>query len=279
MLAFGCWSHASAFFHVHSEPLVQGHVDYIERSIHHRDAEDAEAAQRVECFSPRVLCALRVSAVNAPLQINQLKFNHTTSSIQRSDLDQLVARIEARYGKMRGLSADFEQTLNAPGARARRERGRLILQRPRRMRWEYDSQPSKLFIVNGRDVWFYVPADREATYADASIVSDSRFPFLFLLGNTNLRREFRSIEFVESNVTSSDVRLLRLVPQRNNAGLRELFLEVFADGRISKMKLIDDAGAVSEITLTNVRENTNAPAETFEFRPPSGVTVRRQTRS
>ena len=197
---------------------------------------------------------------------------------QRNEGDQLVARIEARYGRMRGLSADFEQTLNAPGARERRERGRLLLQRPRRMRWEYDSQPSKLFIVNGRDVWFYVPVDREATHADASAVSDSRFPFLFLLGNTNLRREFRSIEFVEGGASSSDVRRLHLVPQRNNTGLRELFLEVFGDGRISKMKLIDDAGAVSEITLTNVRENTNAPAETFEFHPPSGVTVRRQTK-
>jgi outer membrane lipoprotein carrier protein len=197
---------------------------------------------------------------------------------QRGDIDRLVSLIEARYGRMRGLSADFEQTLNAPGTHERRERGRLILQRPRRMRWEYDSQPNKLFIVNGRDVWFYVPADREATHADASTVSDSRFPFLFLLGNTNLRREFRSIEFVEGSASSSDMRMLRLLPQRNNTGLRELFLEVFNDGRISKMKLLDEAGTVSEITLTNVRENTNAPAETFEFHPPSGVTVRRQTR-
>src|SRR5215210_1739220 len=92
---------------------------------------------------------------------------------QRSELDNLVGNIERRYGRMRGLAAEFTQRYSAPGARERVERGRLVLQRPRRMRWEYDPKPGKLFIVNGRAVWFYVPADREATFADASNVSDA----------------------------------------------------------------------------------------------------------
>ena len=198
------------------------------------------------------------------------------SPAQRIELDRLIDRIESRYGRMRGLAADFEQTYSAPGVRERRERGRLFLQRPRRMRWEYDPQPGKLFIVNGRDVWFYVPADGEATRADASAVSDARFPFLFLLGQTNLRREFRSINLIEGNDVSTDLRALRLVPRANSAGLRELFLEVFPDGRISKVKLVDEGGAVSVVSLSNVRENFIAPAAAFEFHPPPGVRVRRQ---
>src|SRR2546421_12095310 len=68
--------------------------------------------------------------------------------------DQLIRQIESRYGRMRGLAAEFEQAYNAPGTYERRERGRLILQRPRLMRWEYDPKPGKLFIVKGREVWF-----------------------------------------------------------------------------------------------------------------------------
>jgi len=194
---------------------------------------------------------------------------------QQSELDNLIKRIETRYGRMRGLAADFEQTYSAPGIRTRRERGRLFLQRPRRMRWEYDPKPGKLFIVNGREVWFYVPADREATHADAGKVSDARFPFLFLLGNTNLRRAFRSITLVEGNNSSPDARTLRLVSRDNVSGLREIFLEVFADGWISRIKIIDEAGATSEVSLTNMRENFIAPDEAFNFQPPPGVTVRR----
>src|SRR5947209_2738925 len=192
-----------------------------------------------------------------------------------STADQLIKRIEARYGRMRGLAAEFEQTYNVPGTRERREHGRLVLERPRLMRWEYDPKPGKLFIVNGRDVWFYIPADREATHADLNNVSDARFPFLFLLGQTNLRREFRSITLVETS-EQSETRTLRLVPRNTSSGLREIFLEVYPDGRIVKVKMIDEAGATSEVALTNVRENVIAPADAFEFRPPPGITIRRQ---
>jgi outer membrane lipoprotein carrier protein len=189
---------------------------------------------------------------------------------------QLVAQIEARYGRMRGLFAEFEQRYSAPGLRReRRERGRLILQRPRRMRWEYDPKPGKLFIVNGRDVWLYVPADREATHADMNNVSDARFPFLFLLGQTNLRREFRSITLAESN-SQSGTRTLRLIPRSSSSGLREILLEVYEDGKIVKVAMTDDGGVTSEVTLSDVRENFTAPPDAFEFRPPPGVTVRRQ---
>ena len=189
---------------------------------------------------------------------------------------QLVNRIEARYGRMRGLAAEFEHSFSAPGVRERREHGRLILARPQRMRWEYDSNPRKLFIVNGREVWFYVPADREAVHADVRNVSDSRFPFLFLLGQTNLRREFRSISLMEQYLPQVGTYVLRLVPRGRASALREIFLEVYADGRILKVKMVDEAGAISEVVLRSVRENFIAPAEAFDFRPPPGVTVRRQ---
>jgi outer membrane lipoprotein carrier protein len=192
---------------------------------------------------------------------------------QTSEPELLVKRIEARYGRMRGLAAEFEQVYSAPGERIRRESGRLFLARPRRMRWEY---PGKLFIVNGRDVWFYVTADREATHADAGAVSDSRFPFLFLLGQTNLRRAFTSISIVEDGDAATDVRTLRLVPRNNAGGLSELFLTTTTDGSILRVKMVEARGATSEISLRNVRENYVAPSDAFQFTPPPGVTVRKR---
>lgn len=200
-----------------------------------------------------------------------------TSANLSTELDQLVARIEARYGNMRGLAADFEQSYRGAGMREKRERGRVFLQRPRRMRWEYEPKPGKLFIVNDRDAWFYSPADREATRADAAKISDARFPFLFLLGQKNLRGHFSEIAFaIDDRGASSGVRTLRLVPKRRDAGIREILLEVTLDGRIAKVRQIDEAGTVSEFSLANVQENYIAPAEAFEFRPPSGVNIRRQ---
>ncbi len=176
---------------------------------------------------------------------------------------------------MRGLAAEFEQVYRAPGVRERRERGRLFLQRPGRMRWEYDPQPGKLFIVNGREVWFYSPAEREATLADRNDVSDARFPFLFLLGQQNLGRVFRSIAFAEG-AGEDGSRILRLVPARAVRDLREIYLTVRPNGEVVRLSFTGNAGERSEVTLTNVSENFIAPPSAFEFHPPPGVGVRRQ---
>lgn len=177
---------------------------------------------------------------------------------------------------MRGLAANFEQVYRGPGVSERRERGRLFLQRPRRMRWEYDPKPGKLFIVNNGEVWFYSPADREATHAESSNLSDARFPFLFLLGQANLRREFRSISFADQQNGAGGARTLRLIPARQVNGLREIYLQALPDGQITVLTLVDQSGATSEVSLTNVSENYVAPATAFDFHPPPGVTVRRQ---
>lgn len=201
--------------------------------------------------------------------------SRSQSTSNNIEADQLIKRVESRYGRMRGLAADFEQKYLAPGMRERREHGHLILLKPRRMRWEYKSNPAKLFIVSGRDVWLYVPTDREATHATIDSVSDARFPFLFLLGQTNLRREFRSISLMAPS-SSSETSVLRLVPRKSPAELREILLEVYPDGRILRIKTVDQTGASSEVTLKEIRENFVAPLDAFEFRPPPGVTVRTQ---
>jgi len=219
------------------------------------------------------------SVVSGILFVLAVTLSAAVANAQRANVDrvthQLITQIESRYGAMRGLAAEFEQTYSAPGVRERHESGRLVLQRTRRMRWEYDPKPGKLFIVNGRDVWFYLPADREATHAYLNTVSDTRFPFLFLLGQASLRREFSSITLVSSG-HQAETETLRLVPRNISSGLREVFLEVYPDGRVLRVKLVDQAGATSEVTLKAVRENYIAPAGAFEFNPPPGVTVRRQ---
>jgi outer membrane lipoprotein carrier protein len=214
--------------------------------------------------------------IASTLFANQLS-SALTANDSADELAVLIARIETRYGPMRGLAADFEQSYSGAGVREKRERGRLFLQRPKRMRWEYEPKPGKLFIVNNRDVWLYVPADGEVVRADAAKVSDARFPFLFLLGQKNLRSQFSRISFASDDAgASSGVRTLSLTPKQKDAGIREIALEVTNDGQILKVRIAEEGGGVSEVWLKNVRENYIAPAEAFEFTPPAGVNVRRQ---
>ena len=71
------------------------------------------------------------------------------------------------------------------------------------MRWEYESPEKKLFIVDGTNVWFYVPADRTVSRAKVKESSDWRTPLALLTGKSDLSKLCRSIEILEPAKTPS----------------------------------------------------------------------------
>src|ERR1700757_5485405 len=104
--------------------------------------------------------------------------------------------LESRYAHAHTLKASFfERYADGKGA-VQSESGTVYFSRPGRMRWEYESPEQKLFLVDGTDVWFYVPADRTVSRAKMKESSDWRTPIALLVGKADLSRLCRSIEIV-----------------------------------------------------------------------------------
>jgi outer membrane lipoprotein carrier protein len=193
---------------------------------------------------------------------------------QTSELNQLIKGLQAKYDKMSSLAADFTQIYHAPGERARRESGHLLLKKPGRMRWDYNVPENKLFISNGKVIYEYVPADKFATKTSVKESDDFRAPFMFLLGRGNLRRDFRKIEIANESPIKAGNIVLRLVPKRAQS-FRELFIEIEPQSlQISRLSLIDDGGGRSDFLFANIRENAPAGETQFIFKPPAGIEVR-----
>ena len=76
--------------------------------------------------------------------------------------EELARRIEARHRSVRDLTARFVQTYRS-GLLGREmvETGILSLKPPGRMRWEYREPEKKTFVSDGKNFYFYVPADRQ----------------------------------------------------------------------------------------------------------------------
>jgi outer membrane lipoprotein carrier protein len=195
---------------------------------------------------------------------------------ERTEAERLLGKIESHYRTIRGLSADFEQTFSGPGIRQKIETGRLFLARPRRMRWEYSA--GKLFIVNNHEGWLYSPTDRQATRFDAGAAVDPRVPFLFLLGQSGLRREMEKVEIVSSGQGVGDTFTIRLVPRNKQLGISEIVVTATSQGEISSLSFTEANDAVSLVRLYNIREGYVAPPESFQFRPPAGISVRNLSR-
>ena len=77
------------------------------------------------------------------------------------------------------------------------ESGTVYFSRPGRMRWEYESPEQKLFLVDGANAWFYVPADHTASRAKINESSDWRTPLALLAGKADLSQLCRDIQIVD----------------------------------------------------------------------------------
>jgi outer membrane lipoprotein carrier protein len=193
------------------------------------------------------------------------------------NLNALIDALQAKYGRMQGLAADFSQVYMGADGRRANESGRLILKRPGKARWEYAQPERKLFVSDGKNIYFYVYGERQASQASVKASADPQIPFLFLLGRGNLRRDFSRIEVAagERPIAAGNIVLL-LVPKRAPAEFKQLLAEVSpANASVERLVIFERNGARMDFTLSNVRENFIAPDSEFRFTPPAGVTIRK----
>ena len=208
-----------------------------------------------------------------------------SSSVAAHDAGSIQRAIESRYQHARTLKAIFFQRYSDGHGGVAAESGTVYFSRPGRMRWEYESPEKKLFLVDGTNVWFYVPADHTASRAKLKESSDWRTPVALLAGKADLSALCRSVEVVDSGggasgtsdqPSSPDHALLRCVPRDSGdaAGAPSLvLLETDPEARLVRVVIREAGHAETEFRFGNWEENIPVPEEKFHFQPPAGVAI------
>ncbi len=195
--------------------------------------------------------------------------------------------IETRYHHAQTLKAAFyerysdEGTANSGSA----ESGTVYFSQPGRMRWEYESPEQKLFIVDGTNVWFYVPADRTVSRAKVKESSDWRTPLALLTGKSDLAKLCRTLEIVDAAKSDNSQdhpihpqnTVLRCVPKRESPDadqeLREVLLESDPEAHLVRLIIRQPGNLETEFRFAHWQENLPIAEPMFHFAPPPGVTV------
>ena len=104
----------------------------------------------------------------------------------------IAAKVDGHYNALHSLEVHFVQTYTGMGMN-RRESGVLLLKKPGRMRWTYTDPDGKLFVLDGKDGYFYSPGESEVQKVDEKKLDDLRSPLRFLLGHTELEKELTGL--------------------------------------------------------------------------------------
>jgi outer membrane lipoprotein carrier protein len=201
---------------------------------------------------------------------------------------EIVRAVEARYAHAHNLEAKFYERYRASGQPGQSESGTVYFSKPGRMRWEYESPSTKLFLVDGTNVWLYVPADRTASRAKLKESDDWRTPLALLTGKIHLDRlcgKIALLTFSGTSVTPADAPLdprnvvLNCSPRSSTTGeessssFRQILFEVDPEYHLARVVVREPGDTETEFRFGDWRENISVPESMFHFDPPPGVTV------
>ncbi len=189
---------------------------------------------------------------------------------QTSILDSLK-KVENRYNNIRTLRLDFEQTLffSAQPSAKRSESGILYLRKPGRMRWEYRKPSEKLFLSDGKDVYYYSSAANRVEKSKLKETDDMRAPLAFLIGRLDFQRDFREYRVREEGAN----RWVTAIPKSSKAPYREVQFLLLSDNRIGQLRVMGQDQSVMDFYFRNESLNPPLSDSLFVFQAPKGAEV------
>jgi outer membrane lipoprotein carrier protein len=216
----------------------------------------------------------------------------TAAQKPTADVARVVLALESHYRNANTLEAVFLERYSEGGRQARVESGRVFFARPGHMRWEYQSPEAKLFVSDGKLLWFYVPQDHTATRQSVKLTEDWRTPLALLTGQVKLSRLCGRIDLDDGPPHSEGHVVLRCWPRGEaspnpsagaqndstpldaGAGFTEVFLEVNPEnGELSDVRVEQPGGVELEFRFGAWQMNPPLPGSLFRFTPPIGVAI------
>jgi outer membrane lipoprotein carrier protein len=213
-------------------------------------------------------------------------------SISDTSAKSLAHLLEEHYRHPQTLQAVFLERYSESQKEARIESGTVYFKRPGRMRWEYESPEKKLFLADGKTVWFYVPYDHTVTKAPAKESSDWRTPLALLTGKVELSRLCSRVDLAEQKGVPAAHAILSCLPKgekkppapgehsqmaagpTGDVDFTEVLLEVDrSSGELARIEIRQPGGIELEYRFGDWRADTPLSDAMFQFQIPLGVAV------
>jgi outer membrane lipoprotein carrier protein len=188
---------------------------------------------------------------------------------------ELAQALQKKVDGIRDFSADFVHVYEGGVLKKQvTERGRLLVRKPGKMRWEYTAPETKMFVSDGTRMYSYIPADKQVVVSPLPGDDEASTPTLFLAGKGSLTRDFTATLADLPAGMPAGSRALKLVPKSRQRDYDWLMLVVdSATLAIRGLVTVDDQGGKSSFLFTNLKENIGLADKDFAFKIPRGVDV------
>src|SRR5215467_5145976 len=170
---------------------------------------------------------------------------------------ELAAALQKKIDGIRDFTTDFTHVYEGGVLRKQlTERGRLLVKKPGKMRWDYTTPEQKQFVSDGLKMYSYIPQDKQVIVASVPREDEASTPALFLAGKGSLTRDFTPSLVDPPAGLAPGSRGLKLVPKARQRDYDWLTLVVDpATLDIRGLQTTDAQDGKSTFSFTNLKEN------------------------
>lgn len=186
---------------------------------------------------------------------------------------EAASRIEARLRKATTLRSEYEHLYYSMTASdPLREKGRLLFQKPDRMRWDSREPEAQTFLAKDGLILFYIPEEKQLIRSRAS-GDRSEFEILALLSG---RKSLTDAYVVDDSPFPTEVKdavQIRLTPKVEGEFTYILLETDTSTWLIRKAVFFDWAGNKQEFRFSRIEVDPRLAPELFDLKVPPGTEV------
>ncbi|MFH1017515.1 MAG: outer membrane lipoprotein carrier protein LolA [Pseudomonadota bacterium] len=183
----------------------------------------------------------------------------------------VLKELQATYETIETIEGRFHQTYRSARFEPRTAEGKLWIQKPGKMRWDYSVPKGRVLLSDGKELTLYDPADEQALVSPIPENEGLPLPLSFLWGKEKIEDVFTVT--VEKEGKSKDEIRLRCIPRKPipNVVEVELTLKRGKQMLVLASRVKDALGGENELRFSGLRTNSQIPAKRFQFKPPAGT--------
>ena len=189
------------------------------------------------------------------------------SPVLGAGLATVIDGVQRHYNSPKTMQLVFEQTYTYQGRPPRSESGVLYLRKPKRMRWDYGNPKGKLFLSDGKHIYFYSPLTNRVEKMPLKESGDMRTPLAFLIGRLDLRRDFREFR---TRPEGEDLHISAL-PRSKKAPFTKVDFLVSPKFRIKRLVIEGQDRSLMEFRFAGEKVNPPLESGLFQFVMPDGA--------
>ncbi len=185
---------------------------------------------------------------------------------------ELAQKLQARYEETKTMTADFKQSTSVPmTTRKRLGAGKVVIFKPGRIRWDYQTPDKQVLISDGKKVSMFIANSAQMVVQPVSEYINSDVTYAFFVGTGNIVRDFKVLP--PERQADANLKAIKLVPKTAHPQVDYLHVWIDENFMVRRLEIVDHFGSITDLAFSNITRNAPVSPDVFVFTPPLGTEI------